>query len=141
MIKDLLKKELKAAKEVVTQPTGDAGAGANEPQEPRERPRRRDHRDLAGIAPVTRHSLDPVTSPWDVSRMAGFNGQFHDSMQGVDQMVMGNVDALAELEAPSSTPGTPMDVHPSESILFGQQREDILDEHECPSGFDWCRWL
>lgn len=100
-----------------------------------------DDRRLHRIAPVTEHRLDPVTTPHDVANMAGFNGRSHDAMQGVDQMVMGHVDAVAELEVDSATPGSPMQVHESESILNQDRRHDQLSEDEHGTSFDWCGWL
>lgn len=50
--------------------------------------------DRAPIAPITNHELIPVTSIHDVSHMAGFNND----MEQVVDMVVGDQDALVELE-------------------------------------------
>lgn len=93
------------------------------------------------IAPVTSHTLDPVTSPEDVHRLAGGDARFHDSMEGVDAMVMGDVDAMSELQVESNTPGSPMQLGPEESIFDGQGRHDELGDEEDPGKFDWGAWL
>jgi len=88
-----------------------------------------------------RPTLDPATSPWDVSRLAGYGdgdeeGNF-DSMQGVADMVMGNVDANRELDAPSHHGGdNPMDMAPTES-LYQKPEKDVEESWDD----DWCAEL
>ena len=96
----------------------------------------RDHSDLFDVAPPTDHSLDPVTSIHDVSNMAGYNGSMYDSMEGVDEMALGRVDARRELDVESATEGPPWQVNEHESILFAESSQ-LGDEED----IDWTGWL
>lgn len=120
----------------------------------------------AYIAPVQGEpSLEPADAPWEVAMMAGWagdeEGRGHDAMQGVEAMALGDVDACAELDVESATPGTPLELGPSESIYSdntgrgnmtlevatdgGWMREFMLAWDETPGADggprDWCSHL
>lgn len=76
---------------------------------------------LGSIAPVMGNpSLDPAAGDMiAVSYMAGYGSDAeigHDSIGGIDDMVLGNVDATRELDAPSATEGSPLQIAPHESV-------------------------
>lgn len=102
--------------------------------------------DYGTIAPVHGNpSLDPVTTPFDVARMAGYGNNSHDALQGVDKLVMGKVDARKEMHVDSETDGGPMAMGAKESIFsddagFGDM-DLSLDPDEDPATTDWCHCL
>lgn len=102
--------------------------------------------DYGTIAPVHGDpSLDPVTTPFDVARMAGYGSGSFDALEGVDKMVMGEVDATREMHVDSETDGGPMQMGPLETIFsddagFGDMNLGLTAEED-PSNRDWCKEL
>lgn len=77
---------------------------------------------LGTIAPVMGNpSIDPAAGDLvAVSYMAGYGGEAmvgYDAMDGVDQLVLGNVDATRELEVESATEGGPLRLAAHESVF------------------------
>lgn len=93
------------------------------------------------IAPVTNHKLDPVTSIWDIAHMAGFGSrgvEGHDALEGIDKMVMGEVDAMEEVRVHSWTEGGPLEIGPSEDFSRAIVPEYDLS-YDDPG--DWMEYL
>jgi hypothetical protein len=95
---------------------------------------------MASIRPVQGDpSMDPAPAMHRVSEMAGWSGAGgHDALQGVDKLVTGEVDANRELETPSATEGTPLQLAPDESVFS----DDLgLGTHRAAASRDrgdWC---
>lgn len=93
------------------------------------------------IAPVTNHTLEPVTSVWDIAHMAGFGRQGvdgHDALEGIDKMVTGEVDAMKEAHVESWTEGGPLQIGPSEDFSRTIQPEYDLAYEDTG---DWMEFL
>ena len=127
-----------------TEDDGGAPAKREPPDEPTDNSRSRLRRlqDQARIAPIQGNpSLDPVTSPWDVARMAGYDGDAYDAMAGVDKMVTGEADAMEEMELETATEGTPLELAADESLLSDDTGEGDLtldiDPAADPENIDW----
>lgn len=91
------------------------------------------------------HSLDPVTTPWDIARLAGYGDDAYETMQGIDDLVMGRRDAMREARVESETEGGPLDLEVHESLYsddadFGDLNTG-LREGERIGDCDWCREL
>lgn len=90
------------------------------------------------------YTLDPVTSIHDISHMAGYGGDGFDAMGGIDLLVMGDVDAAGELEAPSATTGGPLKLDENESILnddSGHGDMALFTEPETGDGVNWTEYM
>jgi hypothetical protein len=99
----------------------------------------------AEAAPVHGNpTMDPVTTVWDVALMAGYgDGAGYETLQGIDDYVLGNKDAMQEARVSSKTEGGPLDLDPYESIYsddagFGDVNTS-LEEGEGIGGVDWRR--
>jgi hypothetical protein len=97
----------------------------------------------AEMAPVTPHTLDPVTGVHEVAHLAGFGpspaGGGHDAFEGVAEMVydvdgLGERDAMEELHFDDGTPGPVLQLAPDESIFS----EDTPDQDHL--GMDMVRF-
>ena len=102
---------------------------------------------MSTIAPIQGNaSLDPAAGDMiQVSYMAGLGSDAEvgfDTFSGVAEMVTGEVDASRELATPSVTPGTPLQMGPSESsysddVADGKSHTLALDERESGRSFAW----
>lgn len=97
----------------------------------------------AEAAPVHGNpTLDPVTTVWDVALMAGYgDGAGYETMQGVDDYVLGKKDAMQEARVSSETEGGPLDLEKHESIYsddagFGDLTIALREEERVDT-MDW----
>jgi len=99
----------------------------------------------ASIHHLTDHHLDPVTSIWDIAYLAGYGSGGYDTFQGVDDMVLGHVDAMHELDVGKgpSDANHPLSLAPEESIFADDLMFGDMGAYRHPDDdrFDWTGWL
>lgn len=86
--------------------------------------------------PLGSPSTDPMPADAGpaLASMAGWNGGEigHDAMDGIDRLVTGEVNAMREMEAPSATRGTPLQMEESESVY--RSMDDTVHGLSLPPG-------
>lgn len=93
---------------------------------------------VSTIAPVQGDpSLEPADNPWELAMMAGWgdpneDGRGHDALQGVDALVLGEVDANDEIRVEG--PGLSLE----DEITLDERVGRELAEHET---HDWTSHL
>jgi len=96
------------------------------------------------IAPVHGdHSIEPANEPWELAMMAGWGdpderGRGHDALGGVEDLLLGKVDAMEELGADLEDGGSPLQLTEEERMdtrIEADRGLRVGDED------DWCSHL
>lgn len=96
---------------------------------------------VSTIAPVQGDpSIEPANEPWELAMMAGWGdpeerGRGHDALGGVEDLLLGKVDAMKEMDADLEDGGSPLQLREEERMDRRVEADHGLGVEE--EG-DWC---
>lgn len=99
---------------------------------------------VSTIAPVQGDpSIEPANEPWELAMMAGWGdpeerGRGHDALGGVEDLLLGKVDAMEELGADLEDGGSPLSLRDDERMDARVEADSGL---EVDTDDDWCSHL